>query len=308
MTAFIIYLMRIRYLLSFITAVIALVLGIIVTVNKLKQTKILGFSVIFTAVSGIISSLYLYLVNYRGIWEVANLNKLHTVLVLAFSLAGLYFICLYVHRNYHYKFIYFPVLIVPVVERIANLISNRLVFTLSSPYTEYYVLTSRVQIAQNITSLVVSTVIFFILFIVFYLNKKNEKFIPHYYVICLITLIWRVINHGFTALYHMIISLDATAWFDANTVADFAEAANIILTAGAAPTVTADTVTNNVNGFTTVLDEEIYKNKIKEILNNKKLLNKVSKNARQMLGKNWQDIAYQTHKLYLEEIIKKQNK
>ena len=221
MTAFIIYLMRIRYLLSFITAVIALVLGIIVTVNKLKQTKILGFSVIFTAVSGIISSLYLYLVNYRGIWEVANLNKLHTVLVLAFSLAGLYFICLYVHRNYHYKFIYFPVLIVPVVERIANLISNRLVFTLSSPYTEYYVLTSRVQIAQNITSLVVSTIIFFILFIVFYLNKKNEKFIPHYYVICLITLIWRVINHGFAALYHLIISLDATAWFDANTVADF---------------------------------------------------------------------------------------
>lgn len=96
--------------------------------------------------------------------------------------------------------------------------------------------------------------------------------------------------------------------FDASSIVQIEAAVNETPGLFIEGSVTADTVTNNVNGFTTVLDKEIYKNKIKEILNNKKLLNKVSKNARQMLGKNWQDIAYQTHKLYLEEIIKKQNK
>ncbi len=96
--------------------------------------------------------------------------------------------------------------------------------------------------------------------------------------------------------------------FDASSIVQIESAVNETPGLFIEGSVTADTVTNNVNGFTTVLDVETYKNKIKEILGNKKILNKVSKNARQMLGKNWQDIAYQTHKLYLEEIFKKQNK
>lgn len=66
--------------------------------------------------------------------------------------------------------------------------------------------------------------------------------------------------------------------------------------------VTSDTVTNNVNGFTSSLDVEEYKNKIKEILSNKKILNKVSNNARDMLGKNWKTIADETYDLYIKEI------
>ena len=44
---------------------------------------------------------------------------------------------------------------------------------------------------------------------------------------------------------------------------------------------------------------------IKIKLSNKKLLDKVSKNARKMLGRNWEDIAYETHAFYLKEIEKK---
>ncbi len=72
--------------------------------------------------------------------------------------------------------------------------------------------------------------------------------------------------------------------------------------------VTADTVTNNVNGYTTKLDTVEYKNKIKEIMSNKKKLQKVSVNARKMLGKSWQEIAKETYKLYLKEIEKKDDK
>lgn len=66
--------------------------------------------------------------------------------------------------------------------------------------------------------------------------------------------------------------------------------------------VTADTITNNVNGYTCKLDPVIYKNKIKEIINNPEKLKRVSKKAKTMLGKNWDNIAKETYKLYLKEI------
>ena len=69
--------------------------------------------------------------------------------------------------------------------------------------------------------------------------------------------------------------------------------------------VTSDTVVNNVSGFTSKLDIVEYKNRIKEIINNEKLLKKVSVNARKMLGKNWKEIADETYNLYIEEIEKK---
>ena len=68
--------------------------------------------------------------------------------------------------------------------------------------------------------------------------------------------------------------------------------------------VTADTVTNNINGFTSKNDVVSYKERIKEILGNKKLLSKVSKNARSMLGRNWDDISLLTLEFYNEQIEK----
>lgn len=62
------------------------------------------------------------------------------------------------------------------------------------------------------------------------------------------------------------------------------------------------TVKNNYNGFTSELDEEKYKDRIKEIINDKKLLKKVSKTAQKTLGKDWMTIAKETHEVYLKVI------
>ena len=70
--------------------------------------------------------------------------------------------------------------------------------------------------------------------------------------------------------------------------------------------VTADTVENDVSGYTCELDNVIYKDKIKVILANKKKHKEVSINARKMLGKSWDKIAKETYDLYLEEINKKE--
>ena len=62
------------------------------------------------------------------------------------------------------------------------------------------------------------------------------------------------------------------------------------------------TVLNNQNGFISELNEEKYKDRIKEILENKKLIKKVSTNAQKTLGMSWQTIANITYKEYLQVI------
>ena len=96
--------------------------------------------------------------------------------------------------------------------------------------------------------------------------------------------------------------------FDASSLVQIEAAVNETPGLFIENSVTADTVTNNVNGFTCELDTKKYKDKIKEIMVNPKKLQKVSINARKMLGKSWQDIAKETYKLYLKEIEKKDDK
>ena len=93
--------------------------------------------------------------------------------------------------------------------------------------------------------------------------------------------------------------------FDASSLVQIEAAVNETPGLFIEGSVTSDTVLNNVSGFTTTLDETIYKDKIKEIISNPKLLSEVSKNAREMLGKNWYEIALETYDLYLKEIDKK---
>lgn len=94
--------------------------------------------------------------------------------------------------------------------------------------------------------------------------------------------------------------------FDASSLVQIEAAVNETPGLFIENSVTADTVTNNVNGFTCELDETKYKEKIKEIMNNPQKLKKVAINARKMLGKNWDEIAKETYQLYLKEIEKKQ--
>ena len=95
--------------------------------------------------------------------------------------------------------------------------------------------------------------------------------------------------------------------FDASSLVQIEAAVNETPGLFIEGSVTSDTVINNVSGFTSKLDEVEYKNRIKEIINNQKLLKKVSKNAKEMLGKHWNEIAKETYDLYIEEINKFSN-
>ena len=65
------------------------------------------------------------------------------------------------------------------------------------------------------------------------------------------------------------------------------------------------TVNDNINGFLSPLDETKYKDRIKEIIFDKKILKKVSKKAKETLGKSWKTIADETYNEYLKTIENK---
>ena len=64
----------------------------------------------------------------------------------------------------------------------------------------------------------------------------------------------------------------------------------------------ASTIKDNINGYTAELEESKYKDKIKEIISNKKQLKKVSKNAKETLGKTWLSVADELYEEYLKLI------
>ena len=68
--------------------------------------------------------------------------------------------------------------------------------------------------------------------------------------------------------------------------------------------VTADTATNNVNGFFAKEEVKDYADKIEYIFNNKDLYEEVKKNARRDLAKSWKDIAKETYSYYISIINK----
>lgn len=69
--------------------------------------------------------------------------------------------------------------------------------------------------------------------------------------------------------------------------------------------VTAETIIDNVNGFLCEENRVAFKDKIKEILDDKKKLNKVSKNAKKTLSRSFDNVTLDTYKLYLREIDNK---
>ena len=198
-----------RFYVPVITAVAALVIGIVVTSVKVKQTKILGLSVVFSALSGIISAFYNLFVLYKGSAEIARYAKVQSILLLVFPLVSSFFVCFYIHRNYHKKYFYIPVLLIPVAGRILYRVTAMLIDRLGTGYSGGLAPMYRISMAQNIYNLITGSAVTIILIVVFYLNKNREKIIPHTYIIYIISAVWTFIFQGYNILYYMALSVES---------------------------------------------------------------------------------------------------
>lgn len=63
-------------------------------------------------------------------------------------------------------------------------------------------------------------------------------------------------------------------------------------------------IKDDYNGFNSKMDVSTYEKRIIEVISDKKLLTKVSKNARKTLGISWKEVSNQIYKLYLKTLKK----
>jgi glycosyltransferase involved in cell wall biosynthesis len=86
--------------------------------------------------------------------------------------------------------------------------------------------------------------------------------------------------------------------FDANSLVQIEAASQGTPTVFLEGAVTSATVTNNINGFIAKNNIEDYANTIMRVMKDKKLYEKVSKNALKDLYKNWDDVVEEVYKRY----------
>ena len=95
--------------------------------------------------------------------------------------------------------------------------------------------------------------------------------------------------------------------YDASSIVQIEAASQETPTMFVEGSATSATVKNNINGFITKNDINEYSNKIKEVIEDKELYKKVSKNAYKDLYKNWDDTIKEVFERYKKIIEDKAN-
>lgn len=95
--------------------------------------------------------------------------------------------------------------------------------------------------------------------------------------------------------------------YDASSIVQIEAASQSTPTVFLKDTATASTVEDNVNGFLSDYSVDSYAKKIIDVMNNKKLYQKVSRNAYRDLYKNWEEIVKEAYNNYQDIIENKNN-
>ena len=173
----ILFLFWLKNIIVFASAVAVLVIGILIAVNKVKSTKVLGISFIISAVASLTSSLQDILIRYVDIEKYAQYVSISSVVTLISSLVAALCISIFIHKSYGKKFIYIPVMLLPVSSIVANLIVrtalNSSSASMSAGAWGYWM-----TLTGEINNLVTGTVSAVIIITVLYKNRNTEKAVP----------------------------------------------------------------------------------------------------------------------------------
>lgn len=164
-----------------------LIIGILITSNKVRSTRMLGISFIFSAINQFIAGLFKILsVHILKESEISSILMPYNILI--YILAGLstLFLCFFIHKNYRKKLIYLPMFIIPVV----SWFIDRFVTLLIVPMHLVDQTGILITMISNIIFFITSAVISVILIIIFLKNRKNEKVIPLAWLFRTIMLGW----------------------------------------------------------------------------------------------------------------------
>ena len=157
-----------------------MVMAIMIIVSKVKPTRFLGISYIFTALGcgiGFLSTYCKYNYDHRVINDsifISYYQPLYWAGV-AVSAVALFFVCFFYHKNYGRKLIYIPLFLIPVIQYITNNIVVNMVFAAYKDNVSrdawYLIVTALIVMIGGIIKASIKIVILF-------RHRKKEKIIP----------------------------------------------------------------------------------------------------------------------------------
>lgn len=210
-----VFLTCLNWLVPVITGLAILVFGIIITSKPVQSTKTLGISCIFSAVTGLMTSVSSFSWRYFGAEQVARFSVPYNAVVMLFSIMSLVFICMYIHKNYGVRLIYLPLLLIQiggtVIDRVVAVLLSR---ALGSGIKN----TMWVNLVILIDDFVISSVISIIIILVFRKYRDSEKVIPKAYLVRTVVLLCSVITSGINALIYLLNIFDKTSIYSGESL------------------------------------------------------------------------------------------
>lgn len=203
------------YLAMGLAAVALFAAGIMIAVNKIRQTRVLGAGYIITAVSSAAVFTYNVLISFYNSEKVIVYGDAVMIGTLFCVFASSLCICIYIHKTYGQKHIYIPVLLLPFVVMLADagavLMFNRIM-------TETIGQAMLISLVNDVNNIVTVTLIAIVIIIVLYRNREKEKIIPKAWLVKGITVIWGIAEIVIISIvYISVIALVEAGDYDASS-------------------------------------------------------------------------------------------
>lgn len=188
-------------ILVFFASCAILVFGVLVFVNKIKQTRILGASFVILGLQSMLNGLVNAAQPFFGNAFYAKASMVNNIFGMLANIAIMFCICFYIHKNYGKKLIYVPVFAITAVDRIAStVVSVLLNSSVKGALSAYWI-----NLVINVNSFISGTAIAVIILLVFYQNREKEKIIPHTWKIRIILYAYFVLQMLYIICAYLIM-------------------------------------------------------------------------------------------------------
>ena len=198
-------------------AIALLCLGLLILFNRVKSTRILGAGYIITAFSMAAVFMYNFALFKFGAEEVVQYGDPVMIGTVICAFLSSLCVCIFIHKNYGKKFIYVPILLLPLaavaVSTLLSLLLNILLHKTSLNGFEYAMLVSLVSDVSNFASIMIAAII---ITVVLRRNREKEQVIPKAWKAKTVTVIWNAI--AILAIIVTYLSVIAAARSGSNTI------------------------------------------------------------------------------------------
>ena len=194
------------------------VFGVLVLVNKIKQTRILGASFVILGVQSMLNGFINAAQPFFGAAFYTKASVFNNFFGMAANIAIMFCICFYIHRNYGKKLIYIPIFAIMIVNRIAStVVSVLLNSSVKGALAAYWI-----NLVNTVNSFISGTAIAAVIFLAFYQNREKEKIIPHTWKIRIILYAFFVLQMIYTiCAYILLVKVAKNQSYDPGVIIGF---------------------------------------------------------------------------------------